>query len=273
MAERTLGVERASEHPQGNEEGNAAGLRLPRQRPRHPGRHDPGLAGRRRPSGTKAAKRRGPGPKGPDKSVPDVAAYDVCRQVVNFRGGRLVVSVQNRFFKPKITVELAADAKIGLDLGDLSVVKPGEQISATGYYVNPGTCDVVTNLEVALTNPLGPPGSRHRTRPAAHGSDTARRPGGKTKPADEAAAGKNAASASGKAPAKEPAEVELPGPDMPAEKANPSANEPAAKPEPAAQDNVMPPAEETKPEPKKPVETPESKKPPVKDDEKDVFEK
>ena len=39
VAERTLGVERASEHPQGNEEGNAAGRQPPgadraRQSPR-----------------------------------------------------------------------------------------------------------------------------------------------------------------------------------------------------------------------------------------------
>ena len=52
--------------------------------------------------------------------------------------------MQNRFFKPKITVEVAADAQIGLDLGDLSLAKPGEQISATGYYVTLGVCEVVT---------------------------------------------------------------------------------------------------------------------------------
>src|SRR5208283_4155959 len=108
-------------------------------------------------SGPKAAKRQGPAAKGPaargpDKSVPDVASYDICAQVVSYHGARLIVSVQNRFLKPKITVELAADAQIDLDLGNLSYAKPGDQITAVGYYITPGACQVVTDVEITLAN-------------------------------------------------------------------------------------------------------------------------
>ena len=68
-------------------------------------------AGGRRPeipdeeaAGGKPPKRRGAAAKGPDKSVPNVASYDVCAEVLSYHAGRLIVSVQNRFLKPKITV-------------------------------------------------------------------------------------------------------------------------------------------------------------------------
>jgi len=273
VAERTLGVERASEHPQGNEAGNAGGPPGPQPPGDRPGPN----ADKARAAATddldlteggaaspKATKRRGPGAKGPDKSVPDVASYDVCAQVVSHRGGRLIVSVQNRFLKPRITVELAPDAQIGLDLGNLSVAKPGDKLSGMGFYITPGTCEVVMNVEIALANPLAPPGSRaHRPRPAARGSDTARRPGGKAKPSEEAATDRNAAAANEKAAAKEPAEAERPNKDQPPEKDKPI-KEPNTKPLPAPPTPIAPPAGESKPVPKKP---------PAKDDEKDVFEK
>ena len=98
-----------------------------------------------------------------DKSVPDVATYDICGRVLGFHAGKLTVSVQNRFLKPKITVDVAADAQIGLDLGDvgdLSLAEPGDKISAAGYCIKPGSCEIVKNVEIALSKPLGPPGSR-----------------------------------------------------------------------------------------------------------------
>ena len=244
VAERTLGVERASDLPQANQDqAGAAGLPLgPSAGPAiRPGR-DPGIV-EEGAAGAKPPKRRGPASKGPDKSVPDVADYDICAQVVSYHGRRLVVSVQNRFFKPKITAELSADVQIGLDLGDLSMAKPGDKISAAGYYVTPGVCQMVDTVEVTLANPLAPPGSRpHRAHPPAHGSDAARRPDEKAKPGPEAAAKKNT-------PAPAPATTK---------KAKPE-----TKPAPPPADEITLPAEETKPEPKKP---------PVKDDEKDVFE-
>ena len=42
----------------------------------------------------------------------EVDSYEVCGQVVSFHGRRLMVNVQNRFFKPRITAELAPDALI-----------------------------------------------------------------------------------------------------------------------------------------------------------------
>ena len=114
--------------------------------------------------------------------MPEVANYDVCAQVVTYRGGKLVVNVANRFLKSKITVEMSAEAKIDLDLGDLSNAKAGDKVSAVAGYVNPGLCELTLELEVALASPLAPPGSHaRRPRPVAHG-DAARRPGEKSKP-------------------------------------------------------------------------------------------
>ena len=191
VAERTLGVERANAHPQGQDDAHAAGPRrgpgmgppgpVPGAGPDPGPPADPGLPDEATDGG-KAPKKRGPAAKGPDKSVPEVADYDVCAQVVSFRGGRLIVSVPNSFFKPKVTVELAADAQIGLDLGDPSVVKPGDKLSAVGFFIKPGFCDVVESVEVALANPLAPPGRSHRPRPAVHAGDTAHQSGSKAKP-------------------------------------------------------------------------------------------
>ncbi len=284
VAERTLGVERASAHPQGQDDAHAAGPRrgpgmgppgpVPGAGPDPGPPADPGLPDEATDGG-KAPKKRGPAAKGPDKSVPEVADYDVCAQVVSFRGGRLIVSVPNSFFKPKVTVELAADAQIGLDLGDPSVVKPGDKLSAVGFFIKPGFCDVVESVEVALANPLAPPGRSHRPRPAVHAGDTAHQSGSKAKPGAEPAAGKKAVAAgpatTEKATGKKP-EAEAPTIDD-LEKDNPPAKTASGtKPEPVPTIDLAPPAEEVKPEPKKPAEKP-AKKPPVKDDEKDVFEK
>jgi len=270
LAERTLGVERASEHPQGNADGNAGGppgpaLGVgPAPNAAKPGGRSPDEPDLEEGSpSAKPSKRRGPGGKGPDKSAPDVAAYEICAQVVSFRGGRLIASVQNRFFRPKMTVELAADAQIGLDLGNLSFARPGDRISATGYYIKQGICDVVTDVEVTLANPLAPPGSRaHRARPAAHDSDANRRQG-KAKAADKAVAGKNAAAADEKESAEPSTKAEPADKDQPPAKDKPPATQPKTKSQPPAT-QTTPPAEDAKPAPKKP---------PAKEDEKDVFEK
>jgi hypothetical protein len=263
VTERTLGVELASELPQGNaEEVNPAGLPVgPAAAP------DEGIvipdAGA---PGPKTPKKRGPAAKGPDKSVPDVAAYDVCAEILSYHNGRLIVSVQNRFLKPKITVELAPDAHIGLDLEDLSLAQPGDKISASGFYITAGVFQQTDSVEVTLTNPLAPPGSRpHRPRPVA-GGGTVPRPGTKAKTGADAA-GKKSATVGKNAP---PAE------DLPAEKDKPPAK-PQQEPEtnPAPPIDVTPPVE-PKPEPKKPDEKPAPKKPEKghpDDDDTNVFDK
>ncbi len=263
VAERTLGIERASEHPKGEEEKNAAGQPGPGGAGPAPGKADAAAPDIEIPEqqsvAPPAAKRRGPGAKLPGKSVPDVAAYDICAQVVSFHNGRLIVNVQNRFFKPKITVELAADAQIGLDLADMSLVKPGDKVAALAFCANLGVCEVTRTIEVALANPLVPPGSRHRPHAVVHSGDTTRRPGGKTKAGDDTTAKK--------APVKVPEEEKPADKDSSGDKENPPAKEAEAKPEPAL------PVADVKPEPKKPEPKEPEKKPPTGDDEKDVFEK
>ena len=274
VTERTLGVELAGERPQGNEDDpNAAGLPLGPDA--GTGILDDGAAG------GKSSKRRGPAAKGPDKSVPDVAAYDVCAEIVSYQRGRLTVSVQNRFLKPKITVELAPDAQIGLDLDDLSLAKPGDKISATGYYATPGLCEQVDSVEVTLSNPLAPPGSRPRRPRAVAGSgDAAQPPGGKAKTGAAATTGKKApaaGTATEKAPAKVQAEEKGLARDLPPARENsPARVRQDVEPDPAPPD-LAPPVEQARPEPKKPLEKPQptkpEKKPPVDDDDdKNAFD-
>jgi hypothetical protein len=273
VAERTLGVELASEHPQENEQdGNGEGP-MPGPPGRGPGPMpgkasgrapaDPGILGDA-PAGGKSPKRRA-GAKGPDKLVPDVAAYDVCAQLVSYRGGRMTVTVHNRFFKPRIAVELSPDAQIDLDLGNLSLAKASDNISATGYYITPGICEA-GSIEVALTNPLGSPGSRsHRPRAAVHAGDTVRRAAGTTKPV--AATGKNAAA--DKAPAKEAADGDISAKNHLPENDHKSARtESKTKPETPPPRDLTPPSDDGKSQAKK-----LEKKPPVQDDDKDVFDK
>jgi hypothetical protein len=296
VAERTLGVERASDRPQGQDGANAGGRprRGPPAGPQGPppgAGPDPAAPPDLAPpedgaDGGKTPKRRGATAKAAKKSVPDVADYDICAQVVSVHAGRMIVNVPNEFFKPRITVDLAKDAQIGLDLGlrDIACVKPGDKFSADVLYLKPGVGYMVETLEIALTDPLTLPGRSHHPRPVAHANDAARQPAGKAKAG--AATGKNAQAAGAataeKPPAKKP---ETEGPDiaLPAEKDNPPPAKAQTKPEPVApDDDVMPPAEETKPDVKKPdAKKPDEKpapknpekKPPVKDDEKDVFEK
>ena len=257
MAERTIGVERVSEHPKANEAGRAA---TPATGP------GPAAAAETEivedgSAGSPSAKRHVPG-KGPDKSAPDVATYEVCGQVVTYRNGRLVVAVKNRFFRPKISVEVSDNAQIDVELGILTVVKPGDRIAAAGGFITRGTCEAFDVL-VALANPLAPPDTHpHRTRPGAHGSNATRRPGGKSKVDAGALAGNNPAAT---APAKEAVEVEDPFKDQ---DNPPGQTKPETKAEPVPATEVTPPAEETKPAAKKP-----EKKPSATDDEKDVFEK
>jgi len=255
VAERTIGVDRASEHPAGKPgEANPAGHPPGQPNPQGPvagatPAAKPGPAAvagadlsEDTSSETPAPRPRAHGAKAPDKSVPDVAAYDVCGKITSFRKGVLVVAAKNRFFRTTVTVELSDDAKIDLDLGDHSVTKSGDRIGVMGFYVTPGTLVITRDIQARLANPFVPASTRsRRTRPGAHGSDAVRRPGGNSK---------------------QPAEVKPPAKELPPAKA-----EPEAKPEPAPAPNIAPPAEETKPEPKK-----AEKKPPVNDDQKNVFD-
>jgi hypothetical protein len=283
IAERTLGVELATERPEKESDKAAAAHApppgaLPRDRNPPPG---PGRPGEGEPAidpgtieedtaGPKPPKRRGTGATGSDRSVAEVASYDVCAQVVTHRGGRLIVSVQNRFFKPKITAELSGDVQIGLDLGSLTLAKPGDKISAAGFYVTQGTCEA-TSIVVALTNPLAPPGSRaHRNRPASHGSETTRRSAAKAKPVDESSIGKNTRAAGEKAGNKEPVDADASGIDPPMEKNPHSEARPDAKAKPVRPTDATSPVDDVKPSSKKSDENRETK-PPTNDDDKDVF--
>jgi len=317
VASRTLGVELAKDAaPEEDDEAGPGGRPPmgPPGMPRGPGRGPGGMPGQGAVPGQAPLPRQGPVPgqaagageapgladpgigdeppagskskhgKGPAATVPEVASYEVCAQVVSCHSRRLIVNVPNRFFKSKITAELSSDAEIALDVSDLSVVKAGDKVSATGYYITPGVCQQTNKLTITLANPLAPPGNHaHRPRPAVAKGDAAHPAGGKTKP-ESPPAGKKPVAEEDK-PVVEEKPAEKPSADFdpfaggpPKEKEeNPAMDDPNAKPEPAPKTpDVKPePAPKTPdvtPEPKKPDESP-PKKPPEKDDEKDVSDK
>ena len=79
VTERTLGVELAGERPQGNaDDPNAPCAPGSGRRDRSPRRAEPAASRR---------KNARPAAKGPDKSVPDVADYDVCARSSAFATG------------------------------------------------------------------------------------------------------------------------------------------------------------------------------------------
>src|SRR5262249_1354466 len=133
--------------------------------------------------GAKPKRGGGRAGKSPAASVPDVASYEVCAQVVSYRNHKLTVNAPNRFFKQKISAELSPEVEIALDLSDLTIAKPGDKVSAKGYSLQPGVCQHTDSLVITLSNPLGEKAGRsHRPKPAAKTSDTQRRPAGKAKP-------------------------------------------------------------------------------------------
>ncbi len=288
VANRTLGVELANENSKGDEE-DAAGaggvMQIPNMRPnpaKPPGQGPPPDQGAGAepvipgagdtPAAGASPKRGGHAGKSPAASVPDVASYEVCAQVVSYHNRKLTLNAPNRFFKHKITVELSPDAEIALDLSDLSMAKPGDKVSAKGYYIRPGVCQHTDSVVITLSSPLGEKAGRsHKPRPAAKSTETPRRPSGKAKP--EPAEQNPAEEAK---PAPDDKSVPDPFADKPAankdhpkDDKDPVMDDPRAKPEPAPQ----PKPNETKPPDAKKPDGSAEKKPPPKNDEKDIFEK
>jgi hypothetical protein len=296
VANRTPGVEFAKDAPQADDdEAGPGGVQRmgpggppggPGRGPMGPGRGPAGpgqgpLAGPapdadnpatdEPPAGAKP-KRGTRGGKSAAAAVPDVAEYEVCAQVISYHSRRVTVNVQNRYMKSRIIADLSPEAEVALDLSDLSTAKPGDKVSARGYYITPGVCQRTEFLTITLAKPLGEkPGRSHRARPPAKTGDAAHRPAGKGKP-EPAPADQNPPAADDKAPAtdeKPDAADKPPVIQAPKEKDDdPVMDDPNAKPQPAPQ----PKPDEAKPDTKKPEESAE-KKPPAKNDEKDVFEK
>jgi hypothetical protein len=294
---RTLGVELAkagAESGKGEEAGMGGPMIIPNMRPNPapgPGQEkqaDAGptpdvIPGTGADSPAAAKPKRGTGGrasagKGPAVSVPEVASYEVCAQVVSYRNHKLIVSPPNHYFKQKITVELSPEAEIALDLSDLNMAKPGDQVSAKGYYITPGVCQHTDSVVITLANPLGEKAGRsHKARPAAKANETAtptpRRPAaGKAKP-EPAAPGDqgdpfpDAKPSGDEKPAAGDADKPVVNKDRPRDDNDPVMDDPNAKPEPAPQ----PKPDEAKPETQKPDGS--EKKPAPKNDEKDVFDK
>jgi hypothetical protein len=286
---RTLGVELAKAGAGGgkdDEAGMGGPMVIPNMRPNPapgPGQGqaqpaDPGPTpdvipgtGDEPPAGAKPKRGGGRAAKSPAASVPAVASYEVCAQVVSYHNRKLTVTAPNRYFKQKITAELSPEAEIALDLSDLSFAKPGDKVSAKGYYIQPGVCQHTDSVVITLSNPLGEKAGRsHRPKPAAKSTETPRRPAGKAKPepAEQNPAGDAKPAPDEKSVPDPFADKPVQNKDRPKDDDNPVMDDPNAKPAPAPQ----PKPDETKPDAKKSDDSAE-KKPPQKNEEKDIFEK
>ena len=191
------------------------------------------------PSGAKP-KRSGAAGKGLPRTCPKSPPMKSGVQITSYHGHKLMVTAPNRFFKARISAELSPDAEIAVDISDLSAVRPGDKVSARGYYITPGVCPRTDSLVVTLTNPLGARGGRAHRPPVAgkNGDAAAHHPAEKAKPAPAAAPQdqnpfpddeKRAKPAAGP-----PADKPPPAADFPKEKdENPAMEDPDAKPKPA----------------------------------------
>lgn len=252
VPERMIGVQRATDAAAGGD----ADPDLPGARPKPRGPQggdvvppDPGIGGdpppgrnARTPRSPAGARRPG-GEKAPSENVPVVASYEISGQVVSYKSGHLIVLAQNRYFKPRINVELSDNATIDLDLADLSIAKPGDGISVHGFSAAPGSAEAM-EVTVELSKSLGMPGSRLKRAAAKRSSQ----PGEGVQAPDRSKAKARPGAAEGK-------------------------EKPAAKAKPAAEEAAAPPAEKP-PEPAAPkVKKKEEPKPEDKDEPKDVFDK
>jgi hypothetical protein len=85
---------------------------------------------------------------------PNVESFEIRAQVASYRAGKLTVFVQNPYFKPRLTVDLADDAVIEVESGDLTFVKPGDAASVVAISFEIGKGEAL-EMEVEMAAPLG----------------------------------------------------------------------------------------------------------------------
>ena len=188
--------------------------------------------------------------------------------------------MQNRFFKPKITVELSADAQIDLDLGDLSAGQAGRQDFRGGVLRQRRGSVKAETVEVALSQSArsaGKSSASPRPRPMAATQLDGRRerPNLAPRPRRERMPSGRRCNRR-KGPAKEPEEEEVPAKDLPLKRIVRPQGRTGDQARTVAADRRDAPAEDAKPEPKKPDEEAGGKprrSPRSKTTTKDVFEK
>ena len=211
-----------------------------------------------------------PGRRGRTSPCPTSLPTKSARRSSAYHGGRLVVAVQNRFFKPRISVELSADAQIGLDLGTCPSPSRAIRFPRRGATSRRGS--------VRHTDRGGCPGQSARS---AGESSASRPPRGPWQRRTATARGKGQSGAGARratkprptnAPAKEPAEVEDPAKDPPEKDNPPGKTEAGDQARTGAADRRDAPGRETKPDRKSPTKS-RRKSPRSQDDEKDIFEK
>jgi hypothetical protein len=96
-------------------------------------------------AGSKHGKRTGKA-----SSHSQAGKYRIIGQLVVGRGG--VLSVQTRRGAPQLQLELADQAKIGVDMSDFSLVSRGNEVSVKGY-VTPGRAGIIQAAEVQIKLP------------------------------------------------------------------------------------------------------------------------
>lgn len=105
------------------------------------------------------------------------------------RKGKATVVVQNQYFKPNLTVEIADDADIKVDLTDpkaYTFAKQGDKVEAKGKQLSPTTA-IANDLTITLAEPLTSAAPEKEKKPVARRTTRSK----KGDDAEEAADGKN----------------------------------------------------------------------------------
>jgi hypothetical protein len=104
----------------------------------------------------------------------EASPMTVAGQITMIKGNKVTMNVPG--VSPKLQVELADNAAIEVDMGDLSAVRPGDTVEITGG-TNYGAQILAKEMQVTLAQPLG--AATAKKKPAAATSKPEGKPGKK----------------------------------------------------------------------------------------------
>lgn len=128
-----------------------------------------------------AAAMPAPAPKKPDPNA--TTRYKILGQITAIKNRSLTVNAARGI----VRIDVAEDAKIGVDVADLSVVQKGDKINVVGTSRQEGFGDART-VAIELSQPLSAPKKKGPRRPKRPGRKPRIRPGAKPEPAEKAEA-------------------------------------------------------------------------------------
>lgn len=94
--------------------------------------------------------------RGSKAAVPATRTFDIHGQIIGLKNGKLSVRAPNPYLPPVLTVEIAEEADIDVELAGLSalaLVRPGDRIAARCQQVAPNAGRIL-EAEITLSQPL-----------------------------------------------------------------------------------------------------------------------